>query len=173
MTAPLSKISIFCVRVGCKIQMVSYVSKHVLQSLLISHLFQLETYRSYMDVQCIEFRVAWEIWLESYGPRHALFILWYNIICIYCKPFQYTTIWCTTTHFNKTYVPYHYTLLIKQWLYCKQCIVLCGKIWLATLHIAVSFHIILYASIKITIRYYHTSLRVCCQVAKQRNINKG
>ena len=32
------------------------------------------------------FRVAWEIWLESYGPRHALVILSHNIVCVYCKP---------------------------------------------------------------------------------------
>ena len=32
------------------------------------------------------FRVALEIWLESYGPRHASVILLCNIVCIYCKP---------------------------------------------------------------------------------------
>ena len=31
-------------------------------------------------------RVAWEIQLESYGPRHTSVILWYNIVCVYCKP---------------------------------------------------------------------------------------
>ena len=31
------------------------------------------------------FRVAWEVKLESYGPRHASVILWYNILCICCK----------------------------------------------------------------------------------------
>ena len=39
---------------------------------------QLETFLEW-------FRVASDIWLESYGPRHALVVLWYNIVCVYCK----------------------------------------------------------------------------------------
>ena len=35
-------------------------------------------------LQC--FRVAWEIRLESYGSRHASVVLWFNIVCVYCKP---------------------------------------------------------------------------------------
>ena len=31
-------------------------------------------------------RVAWEIGLESYSTRHASVVLWYNIVCVYCKP---------------------------------------------------------------------------------------
>ena len=31
------------------------------------------------------FRVAWESWLESYSPRHTSVVLWYNIVCVYCK----------------------------------------------------------------------------------------
>ena len=31
------------------------------------------------------FRLALEIRLESYGPRHALILLWYSIVCVYCK----------------------------------------------------------------------------------------
>ena len=32
------------------------------------------------------FRVAWNIRLESYDPKHASVALWYNIVCVYCKP---------------------------------------------------------------------------------------
>ena len=29
------------------------------------------------------FRIAWEIWLESYGPKTCLtVVLWYNIVCV-------------------------------------------------------------------------------------------
>ena len=31
-------------------------------------------------------RAEWESRLESCGPRHASVVLWYNIVCIYCKP---------------------------------------------------------------------------------------
>ena len=58
---------------------------------------QLENYRLYMDGQHIEwllyyqtflvwFTVARETQLESYCPWHALVVLWYNIVRIYCKP---------------------------------------------------------------------------------------
>ena len=30
-------------------------------------------------------RVAWEIQLESYRPRHTSVVSWYNIVCVYCK----------------------------------------------------------------------------------------
>ena len=32
------------------------------------------------------FSVSWEIRLESYSNRHTLFVLWYNTVCLYCKP---------------------------------------------------------------------------------------
>ena len=32
------------------------------------------------------FRVARDIQLESYGSRHASVVLWYKIVCLYCKP---------------------------------------------------------------------------------------
>ena len=32
------------------------------------------------------FRVTLEIRLESYGPGCTSIILWYNIVCVYCKP---------------------------------------------------------------------------------------
>ena len=50
----------------------------------------------------------------------------------------------------------------KRRVYCQQCIVLEEQCLLATLHIVVSFQLIVYAIIK-----YSTSLRVCCQAAKK------
>ena len=32
------------------------------------------------------FRVAWEILMENYGPRHTSVVLWYNTVCVCCKP---------------------------------------------------------------------------------------
>ena len=37
------------------------------------------------------FRVALDIRLNSYGLRHALVILWYNIVCVYCKSLHTAT----------------------------------------------------------------------------------
>ena len=34
------------------------------------------------------FIVAWEIHWRATGPRHVSVVLWYNIVCIYCKPIQ-------------------------------------------------------------------------------------
>ena len=31
------------------------------------------------------FRVALEIWLENYNPRHPLVVLRFHIVCVYCK----------------------------------------------------------------------------------------
>ena len=39
-----------------------------------------------LETFLVWFRVAWEIWPESYSPRHAKVTLWYNIVCIFCKP---------------------------------------------------------------------------------------
>ena len=48
-----------------------------------------------------------EIRLESYGPRHALVILLYNIVCMFCKPvYVYTSWFSAQLHDNKTHVPY-------------------------------------------------------------------
>ena len=46
------------------------------------------------------FRVAREIQLESYGPRHTSVVLWCKIVCVYCQPL-YTALFgaqlCMTT----------------------------------------------------------------------------
>ena len=52
------------------------------------------------------YRVAWEIRLESYDPRHISIVLWYNIVVHILQACAYIAIWCTTMHDNKTHVPY-------------------------------------------------------------------
>ena len=102
MTALLTKMSIFCVRAGCEIRLLSYVSKHSSQFQLIRHLFMLtcntwklqvihgrSAYRitvllSETFLHVVWFRVAREIQLESYGPRYAPVVFSY-IACVHCK----------------------------------------------------------------------------------------
>ena len=179
-------MTIFCVRAGCNIWMVSYTSKHALRcfsgkpfvhihvQLYLRHItwkLQVICGRSayqttviLLDTFFVWFRVAWEIWLESYGHRQALFVHWYNIVCvtasmyIHCYFVRYyswqqnlRTLWLHTT-------PQTTALLLT----------------LAT-YTVVFFQLIVYANIKITISgtYYHTPLQVRCQVAKKGNINQG
>ena len=97
MTALLSEMSIFCVRAGYEIWMASYASKRISQSLsdkpfvcarvvVLRHItWKLQviygcsanrTIAVLFETFFVWFRVAWEIWLESYGPRHASVVLW-------------------------------------------------------------------------------------------------
>ena len=70
------------------------------------------------------FGVAWEIWLESYDPRHA-HRLFSDTNCVHIlQACTYIAIWYATTHDNKTHVPYDCILHTKWWLYCQKCIVL-------------------------------------------------
>ena len=113
MTVLLSEMSIFFVRAGCEIQMASYASKHALQSLsdksfLHNSVLRRITWKLQVIHKCsvyrmtailsetffVWFRVAMQIWLESYDPRHALVVLWYDIVCVYCKP-VYTSLYGT------------------------------------------------------------------------------
>ena len=102
-TASLSEMSIFCVRVGCEIRMNSHASKHTSQSLSAEPFLRINTglrhirwklqviygrsaYRTtaiLSETFFVWFRVALEIRLGSYGPRHASVSLWYNILCAY------------------------------------------------------------------------------------------
>ena len=119
MTALLLKMSNFWVTVAHELWLASYGFKHTLQS-LCDKPFVPENYWLYMDVLHIEwlfyyqktllvwFRFAIEIPLESYGPRHVLVILWYNIVCAYCKPIH------TMHHWH---------------LYCQWCIVFVRTKW--------------------------------------------
>ena len=114
-------------------------------------------------------RVACEIQLKSYVPRHALVICWYNILCIYCKPIHTSLsgeqlgMTAKLTYFMTVHYRPH------DGFYCQRCIVLWDKSWLATLHITILFKLIMCTNIKITKRYYCTSLQVCCQVAKKEH----
>ena len=98
----LSRMSISRGRAGCKIHVwwVSYGSKRVSQSLsdrpFVRTYMQLKNYRMYVDILPIKwllyywrhslcgFRVAWEIWLESYSPRHTSWSF-SDTVCLYCK----------------------------------------------------------------------------------------
>ena len=83
-TVLLSKMSIFCVRAGWGILLVSYASQHTLQSLSNKPFVSMQLYGHFTywttaklsETFFVWFRVAWEIWLESYGPRQASVILW-------------------------------------------------------------------------------------------------
>ena len=132
MTPLVFEISIFCIKAGCKIQLVSYASKHALQCLLINHLcihtllsWKLEVIHGYSAYQMtglpsetvlLLFRVEWEIWLESYSPRHVSVVFWYNIVYVYCK-LVHTLLFSAhaTKHDNKTHLPYDCKLHTK-WL---------------------------------------------------------
>ena len=100
MTALLSEFLILCVRAACKIQIVAYGSKfasHCLPAKPFLHTYT-HNFKSsghvlwmfciwnncyiivYIFMWCW---VAWDIHLESYGLRHASFVLWCNIMCLY------------------------------------------------------------------------------------------
>ena len=87
MTALLSEMTIFWVRAGCGIRLVSYGLKHVLQSLFnvtfCTHLHNLKTTHVWTfrilknsstpwEIPCVVYAIAWEIQVDSYCPRHAL-----------------------------------------------------------------------------------------------------
>ena len=58
-----------------------------------------------LETFLVRFRVAREIQLESYSPRHALFSG--TKLCAYtASPYIYIAIWHSSTHDNKTHVPY-------------------------------------------------------------------
>ena len=101
--------------------MVSYPSKHVSQSFSGKPFVHIQLYWRHitwklqvihgrsayrktailLDAFFVWFRLAWGIWLESYGPRHALFVLWYNTVCIYCKHVR-TSLFRTLLHIHLT-----------------------------------------------------------------------
>ena len=105
LAALLSDISIFYVRAACKMRLSSYGSQHGSRavsfhyphdSCLLSRItWKLQIvywYSSYRTTALLPviflvwFRVACEIRLESYCPRHASIVLWGNIVRVYCKP---------------------------------------------------------------------------------------
>ena len=107
-TALLSKIYIFSVGVGLRKLMTSYPFKYASQSLFhrpfyagvlrhitwklqVVHVGECSAYRMtaiLSEVFFVCFRVALEIRLERYDPRHASVVFWYHMhcacACIYC-----------------------------------------------------------------------------------------
>ena len=98
MTTLLSEMSIFCFGDVCKILVTSYTSKHASQSLSNKQIMYIGTYILKTTGHIWTFRIsttalllktflvcvrfAWKIQLESYSPRHASVIVWYNSVCI-------------------------------------------------------------------------------------------
>ena len=97
-TAPLSVVSIFCVRAGCEVRLASYGSKYAWQCLydkpfvhtythnlkITGHMWTfniLNDCSSIGDIVCVAYTcvVAWEVQLENYtaSDTHQ---------CVYCQP---------------------------------------------------------------------------------------
>ena len=133
-----------CVRARCEIRMVSYTSKHAMQSLSDKPFLRIQctkTHNSKLQILCgcssyrttailsetffVWFRVALEIQLESYGLRHSSVIIWYVV--------------CVTAYYS----PNDCFIANDASFYEQSC--------LATLHVPVSFPLIIYAIIKIAI----------------------
>ena len=172
MTALLSEISIFCVRAGWEIWLMSYGSKNSLQYFPISHLCVLTciTWKLQVISRCSACRMS--------ALLSNTFLVWFSVVrdnwrataldthrpfsgtnlCVDCKPI-YTLVFgaqpCMTI---ETHVPYDCISHTERRLYCQQCIVSLKQSWLATLHVAVSFQLIVYANITTV----YTALQVCC-----------
>ena len=123
-TALLLKMSLFCVRAGCEIRLASYGSKHSSQFLSDKPF-------------CASLHALLENYRLCYGlPAYQMTAVLSELrqTCIGCSLIQhcvhilkahiYITIWCTTTHDNKTRVPYDCILNTKWRLYCQRCIIL-------------------------------------------------
>ena len=124
MTAILLEMSIFCVRAGCKIQIVSYASKHASQSL---------SNKPFLLIQC-NLKISGRMWAFSISNdcyiirgilcvlrvAHVPVVLWYNIVCICCKPI-YTSLFGTQLRLTTklTYLIVHSIGHTKQRLYCQ------------------------------------------------------
>ena len=88
----------------------------------------------------VRFRVAWEIWLESYGPRHASVMC----MCVYCKP-VHTSLYGAQVHITTKLT------------------------YLMNAHYMPNDSFTVYANIKMTDRCYCTSLWECCQATKKEH----
>ena len=80
-----------------------------------------------LEIFLVWFRGAWQIWLESYSPKHTSVILCYNIVVYILQACTYIAIWCATIHDNKTHTPYDCILYTKWRLYYQQCITFIRK----------------------------------------------
>ena len=143
MTTLLLEMSIFCVRAGCKIQLMSYGSKHALQCLSdkqIVHTWthNMKTAGHIMDVPFIKRMLYYQrhslcalelhersYWRAMAPDTHQSFSD--TTLCAYTASphiHMYIAIWCATTHDNRTHVPYDCILHTKWRLYCQQHIIL-------------------------------------------------
>ena len=138
----------------------TYILRHIAWKLQVAYW----TTAMLSEIFFVWFRAAWEIRLESYGPRHTSVVLWYNIVCICCKPI-YIAIWCScnytqqqnsrilwldTRHQTMDLLPRMHPFIEQNWL--------------ATLHVVVSVQLIVYSNIT-TI---YTALWICCQAARKK-----
>ena len=131
------EMSIFCVRAGFKMQLMSYGSKHGSQSVSNKQFVRILAIKTW-KLQVIYGRSSYrttallsetflvcliELHERSYQRATVPHMdhsfsdaTYYAHILEACA---YITIWCTTTHGNKTYLPYDCILHIKWWLYCQ------------------------------------------------------
>ena len=127
MTAVLSEMFIFCVKELDEERYNLWVmtSNTRYSVFLIIHLWIItcitDKYRSCVDVLHIErlseafivwFRVAWEIWVETYGPRHASVVFWYMYNVVMCvlpvDTYRYIVFSYATTHESKTHMTWYF-----------------------------------------------------------------
>ena len=136
----LSKMSIFFVRAGCKIQLASYDPKHASQSL---------SDKPFVHSYTLNRKTTGHIWTlcirnECSTIRHSLCALesymrdptgelWphthtsHALIqhCVHILQARiYIAFWCANMHDDKTHVPYYCILHTKRQLHCQRCIVL-------------------------------------------------
>ena len=164
-------MSISCVRAGLEIQMASYASKHASQSLSDKHFYAYSvlghiTWKLQVVHECsayqttvilseiffLWFRVALEIRLESYGPRHTSIVLWYHIACvyilqahIYIRYLVRNNTWQQNSHTLWLHTTHQMTALLPT-MHC----FIRTKLSSYTIHVTVSFQLIVYAILKIT-----------------------
>ena len=123
-TVLLLEMSIFLVTAACVVWLVDYGTKHALQSL--SDTPFLHTYKHNVKLQVVYvcstywttallletflvwFRVAWVIWLESYGPRCTL-RSFFDTTCAYYKPVLTSLFGTTTRQQNSCSLWVYYT----------------------------------------------------------------
>ena len=114
------------------------------------------------------YRVAWEIWLESYILRNVSVVLWATLSAYTTSPLIHCYLGHNYMHDNKTHVPYDCTLHTKWWIYCQRHIILQKQSWLAILHIAEFFN----ESCRLILKLLRGStiyitLRACRQAAEK------
>ena len=141
MTALLWEMSMFCVRAGCEIRLVSYSSKHASQSLsnkpfvrtythnlkTIGHILTFSISNDFStigDISCVPWSCMRDPNEELYTAPDTYQSFSDITLCAYTAILLYIAVWCTATHDNKTQVPHHCILHTKWRLHCQQRIIL-------------------------------------------------